>query len=205
MAEIRGTVGHQPGGQTRVEPTSRDIPADDLSSLGAIREHRSRIDIHLDTHGGPAVNRYLPVIGRVLIVVKFLAGAMRLVAQWSNQALYLHDFRKFPNGLNHVFLVINVVPMAVCASLIIIRKCTKQAVAGLIGVLVVQALGYGLLFDSHFLLQSLSAVGGLLMVLADSQARNTTVFTELPTTNEKYRMGQVDDASREGSFEQALS
>lgn len=38
--------------------------------------------------------RYLPVIGRFLIVVTFLEDALRILTQWNDQLLYLHDYRK---------------------------------------------------------------------------------------------------------------
>ena len=37
--------------------------------------------------------RYLPAIGRFLIVVTFLEDALRILTQWNDQLLYLHDFR----------------------------------------------------------------------------------------------------------------
>lgn len=39
------------------------------------------------------VCRYLPAIGRFLIVVTFLEDALRIITQWSDQLLYLHDYR----------------------------------------------------------------------------------------------------------------
>lgn len=38
--------------------------------------------------------RYLPAIGRFLIVVTFLEDALRIVTQWKDQLVYLHDYRK---------------------------------------------------------------------------------------------------------------
>ena len=40
-----------------------------------------------------ALYRYLPAIGRFLIVVTFLEDALRIVTQWNDQLLYLHDYR----------------------------------------------------------------------------------------------------------------
>lgn len=39
-------------------------------------------------------NRYLPAIGRFLIVVTFLEDSLRIVSQWTDQLMYLHDYRK---------------------------------------------------------------------------------------------------------------
>lgn len=38
-------------------------------------------------------NRYLPAIGRFLIVVTFIEDALRIITQWNDQLLYLHDYR----------------------------------------------------------------------------------------------------------------
>lgn len=77
--------------------------------------------------------------------------------------------------------------MAACATLVIIRKYSDYAVAGLMGVVVVQAFGYGLIFDLNFFLRNLSVIGGLLMVLSDSWVRKTKAFAGLPTLDEKDR------------------
>lgn len=35
----------------------------------------------------------MPAIGRFLIVVTFLEDALRIITQWSDQLLYLRDYR----------------------------------------------------------------------------------------------------------------
>lgn len=55
------------------------------------------------------------------------------------------------------------------------------------GVVVTQALGYGLIFDLNFFLRNLSVIGGLVMVLSDSWVRKTQVFAGLPQIDEKDR------------------
>lgn len=39
------------------------------------------------------IARFLPAIGRFLIVVTFLEDALRIVTQWNDQLHYLQDFR----------------------------------------------------------------------------------------------------------------
>lgn len=58
---------------------------------------------------------------------------------------------------------------------------------GLLGVVVTQALGYGLIFDLNFFLRNLSVVGGLLMVLSDSWVRKKFAPAGLPQIDEKDR------------------
>ena len=92
-----------------------------------------------------------------------------------------------PWGINHLFLLINVVVMSVCSAMIILRKQSDKAVAGLLAVVILQALGYGLIFDLNFFLRNLSVMGGLLMVLSDSWIRKKFAPAGLPSIDEKDR------------------
>jgi uncharacterized membrane protein YphA (DoxX/SURF4 family) len=77
--------------------------------------------------------------------------------------------------------------MTASSVLIIIRRYSEYAVMGLIGVVVTQALGYGLIFDLNFFLRNLSVMGGLLMVLSDSWVRKKFAPAGLPQLDEKDR------------------
>ena len=77
--------------------------------------------------------------------------------------------------------------MVSCSVLIVARKYTPGAVVGLMGVVVTQALGYGLVFDLNFFLRNLSVMGGLLMVLSDSWVRKRFAPAGLPQIDEKDR------------------
>ena len=79
------------------------------------------------------------------------------------------------------------IAMSVCSTMVIVRKHSDYAVAGLMAVVVTQALGYGLIFDLNFFLRNLSVIGGLLMVLSDSWVRKTKAFAGLPQIDEKDR------------------
>ena len=86
--------------------------------------------------------------------------------------------------------------MTASSVLIIVRKHTDYAVFGLLGVVVTQALGYGLIFDLNFFLRNLSVVGGLLMVLSDSWVRKKFAPAGLPQMDEKDRKMYVQLAGR---------
>lgn len=98
--------------------------------------------------------------------------------------------------MTHIFLIVNVLAMATCSVLVIARKHSEYAVCGLIGVVVTQALGYGLIFDVNFFLRNLSVMGGLLMVLSDSWVRKTKAFAGLPQLEEKDRKMYFQFAGR---------
>jgi uncharacterized membrane protein YphA (DoxX/SURF4 family) len=101
-----------------------------------------------------------------------------------------------PYGITHIFLVINVIAMTVSSVMIIVRKQSEYAVLGLVGVVVTQALGYGLIFDLNFFLRNVSVVGGLLMVLSDSWVRKKFAGAGLPQMDEKDRKMYVQLAGR---------
>ncbi|KAL2124518.1 hypothetical protein VTJ04DRAFT_883 [Mycothermus thermophilus] len=184
MAQLRG-----PGSYGMAAPPPFGATVDDRteqSPLDAIRQQTSKIEDLLDTISEP-IRPYLPAIGRFLIVVTFIEDALRIVTQWSDQLLYLRDYRHIPSGITHLFLISNVIAMIICSVLVIIRKHSEYAVAGLMGVVITQALGYGLIFDLNFFLRNLSVMGGLLMVLSDSWVRKTKAFAGLPQIEEKDR------------------
>ncbi|KAI9845340.1 MAG: hypothetical protein M1837_004962 [Sclerophora amabilis] len=97
------------------------------------------------------------------------------------------EYRHIPHGLTHVFLIVNVLAMTASSVLVIARRYSEYAVAGLLGVVITQALGYGLIFDLNFFLRNLSVMGGLLMVLSDSWVRKKFAPAGLPEIDDKDR------------------
>ncbi|KAJ3065506.1 hypothetical protein HDU99_004151, partial [Rhizoclosmatium hyalinum] len=103
--------------------------------------------------------------------------------QYGDQKFYLKKHRGFHPALADIFLITNVVAMLVCSVLAITKKHTYAAVTGLFSVVIVQGLGYGLLFESSFFFRTVSVVGGLVMLLADAEAKNSKkagLFAGLP-------------------------
>lgn len=116
---------------------------------------------------------------------------------WSSLRLLIDDgIFIVPWGIAHLFLIVNVIAMFSCSILVIARKHSEYAVAGLLGVVVTQALGYGLIFDLTFFVRNLSVIGGLLMVLSDSWVRKRFVPAGLPQLDEKDRKMYVQFAGR---------
>lgn len=82
------------------------------------------------------------------------------------------------------------------SGLVITRRYVEYAVGALLGVVVAQSVGYGLLFDMSFFLRNLSVVGGLLMVLSDSLSRRKNLFAGLPSLSETDRRTYFQLAGR---------
>lgn len=72
-----------------------------------IKQLSSQLEDLLDRVGQP-LKPYIPTIARFLIVVTFLEDALRITTQWTDQLYYLEKHRRFPWGLSHLFLSVNV-------------------------------------------------------------------------------------------------
>ncbi|OAQ97149.1 hypothetical protein LLEC1_00752 [Akanthomyces lecanii] len=183
---LRGGSSAGYGLNSGANPYSSSSNEQEQGILDQIRPYTSKVEDFLEAASEP-IKPYLPAIGRFLIVVTFLEDALRIMTQWNDQLIYLRDYRHIPSGITHLFLLVNVLAMLACSTLVIVRKYSDYAVAGLMGVVVTQALGYGLIFDLNFFLRNLSVIGGLIMVLSDSWVRKTKAFAGLPTLDEKDR------------------
>lgn len=86
--------------------------------------------------------------------------------------------------------------MLAASIMVITRRHSEYAVGGLLGVVITQALGYGLLFDLNFFLRNLSVIGGLLLVISDSWVRKKYMPAGLPQLDEKDRKMYVQLAGR---------
>lgn len=77
--------------------------------------------------------------------------------------------------------------MLIGSGAVILKKHTEFAVAGLLGVVIIQGFGYGLIFDMNFFLRNLSVIGGLFMVFSDSMVSRKNLFAGLPQITETDR------------------
>jgi len=162
------------------------------SAFEKVRAWGSWAEDQIDTWSQP-LRPHLPSIGRFLIVVTFLEDAVRILSQWSDQLWYLQKHRGFPWGLSHLFLLLNVVTMLIASGAIVSKRYTEYAVGGLLGVVLIQGFGYGLIFDLNFFLRNLSVVGGLIMVFSDAITSRNKGFAGLPslTENDKRKYFQL--------------
>ncbi|KAK9452738.1 SURF4 family-domain-containing protein [Dipodascopsis uninucleata] len=183
---IRGTASRHFHSMPMSISSSRipTMATSDPSPLNAIKEQTSKIEALVDSLSEP-IKPYLPAIGRFLIVATFIEDSLRIMSQWSDQVYYLSHYRRIPRFITVIFLFCNVFSMIVGSFLIVVRKYSVQAVGALLGVIVTQAIAYGLLFELNFFLRNLSVMGGLMMVLSDSFVRRRIAFAGLPSLDEK--------------------
>lgn len=126
-----------------------------------------KVEEHINRLANP-IKPFLSHIGRFLLVVTFLEDAFRICVQYPEQFDYMRNFRRFPGPLAHLFLVFCVGAMVSGSVLGLARK--KMILAcGLLGsVVIIQSLGYGILFHFSFMMRNLSLIGGVLLLLAES-------------------------------------
>ncbi|KAG8753519.1 hypothetical protein FRC14_005959 [Serendipita sp. 396] len=151
-----------------------------------IRAYATKVEDMVEIYSQP-LKPHLPAIGRFLIVVTFIEDAIRILTQWSDQNWYLQKHRYFPWGISHIFLLLNIVTMLGASGAIITKRYSEIAVGSLLGVIILQGFGYGLIFDINFFLRNLSVVGGLLMVFSDSMVTRRTFFAGLPNLSDNDR------------------
>lgn len=84
--------------------------------------------------------------------------------------------------------------MLACSISIIAKRYPEYATGGLLGVVITQGFGYGLIFDLTFFLRNLSVMGGLLMALSDSLSQKKSSLVGIPS------MG-VSDTDRKKYFQ----
>jgi len=153
--------------------------------LAKIAAYAEEIEERIEVISEP-LRPHLPTIGRLLTVATFLEDSWRIVNEWKDQAWYLEHERSFPGGISHLFLLANVLVMTGASYGVVARYHTDFSVAALLGVIIVQSLGYGLLFDLSFFLRNLSVACGLFMVFSDSLVMDNKHFG-FPSLSETSR------------------
>ncbi|KAI9483350.1 MAG: SURF4 family-domain-containing protein [Benjaminiella poitrasii] len=149
----------------------------------------------LDRIGQP-LKPYIPVMSRFLIIATFLEDTLRIITQWGDQLTFMEQSRGFPVGFSHIFLGLNVITMLVASFCIVTKRHQSYAVYGLMGVIIAQAFGYGLIFDVPFFLRNLSVMGGLMMVLSETMVKRKQMFAALPQMSETNRRMYLQLAGR---------
>lgn len=139
------------------------IPADHP----LLKKFETKLDSLLDNYGS-GVKPFIPALGRFLIVATFFEDSLRIISQWKEQVYYLATFRHLYEFVVKIFLFFVIIGMLIGATLVVLRKQALLASGLLSGIVLLQGIVYGLVFDFSFLLRNVSVIGGLLLALSDS-------------------------------------
>lgn len=127
------------------------------------------------------------LIARFLLVSTFLEDAVRIIMQYNDQMAFLKEYRNFSHFTSFSFLSINVLLMLACSAMAMAKVKTNIACIGLMTVVLLQAIGYGLVLNFSFMLRNASLIGAVLMLLSESMipARRKSIFPGLPVITER--------------------
>ncbi|CCF57650.1 hypothetical protein KAFR_0C06540 [Kazachstania africana CBS 2517] len=187
-------------------------PVTSLNGMNTIPQHQAQPAIRSPPKGGPSMvtrlqnsmdslnefaeeftqksvvkklQPYIPSIARFFIVATFYEDSWRIVSQWKDQMFYLCDWKRYPYFFVAFFLISCTLTMTAGATLLIARKQTNYATAGLCASIMLQGLVYGLFKDLQYVLRFFSVIGGLLIAFSDSIVKNKTTFGMLPELQDK--------------------
>lgn len=72
-----------------------------------VKDFTNKLEDVIDKVGQP-IRPHIPAIARFLIVATFIEDSIRIATNFSGQLYYLNKYRGFPTGINHLFLIGNV-------------------------------------------------------------------------------------------------
>lgn len=160
-----------------------------------IKKYSAIVEETLDRIAEP-LKPHFPIIARFLLVVTFYEDSFRIMSQWSDQIYYLNRYQGMARWFAAFFLFINVVMMMAGSTMAIMKKFTTIAVALLGATVILQSIGYGLIFHLDFFLRNLSVIGGLLLLLSESMAKKKDLFAGLPQLSETEKSHYIQLAGR---------
>lgn len=163
--------------------------------MDRLKHISQRVEENLDLVAGP-LKPYVPIIARFLLVITFLEDAVRIATQWTDQLYYLQHYQRMPWGVSHSFLIVNVILMFSASFFVLSKKYTTIAVGALFFVIILQTIGYGLIYDLNFFLRNLSVCGGLLMLLSEVLMKKRDLFAGLPSLSETDKTTYLQLAGR---------
>jgi len=123
----------------------------------------------------------MPVVARLCLLSAFLEDGWRMYDQWGDQRDYVSEAWScgpFPATL---FVLFNLAGQVGGVALVLARRRITLACALLATVVVVQTVGYSILYDAQFLLRNLAVVGGLLLLVAEARVKDRSTFAGVPS------------------------
>ena len=122
----------------------------------------------------------LPYIARVCVIATFFEDGIRMWFQWSEQSDYVSNAWNVPVFFGHLFVIYNLLVQLTACGMVIARWRIQIAVGLLFSILLLQTFAYPVLWDGKFFLRNFALGGGLVLLLADAQAQQKTIFAGIP-------------------------
>jgi len=129
-------------------------------------------------------SHFLPHIARLCLISTFLEDGIRMWFQWSEQRDYISSSWGCGWVLGTLFVLINLFGQLGACVMVLSRKKVKIACGILFGIIAFQTIAYQILWDIKFLMRNLALSGGVILILAESQAEGKSLFAGLPSLGE---------------------
>ena len=126
----------------------------------------------------------LPHLARILLVATFLEDGVRMWTQFVEQREYIMILWGCGHFLASLFVVINLVCEISAVAMVVNRFLTNVACGMLIFIILLQTIGFGIVFDWHFILRNLALSGAVLLVAAEAWAEDKSTIAGVPSVGE---------------------
>jgi len=123
----------------------------------------------------------LPVVARLCLVSSFLEDGWRMGAQWHDQRDYIAQTWQTSELVASLFVLFNLVGQLGAVALVLARLRVVMASTVLAAVVVVQTIGYNMMWDLQFLFRNFSLCGALLLLVAETRAESKALFAGVPS------------------------
>ncbi|XP_044514382.1 surfeit locus protein 4-like [Gracilinanus agilis] len=125
--------------------------------------------------------RFLPHLARLCLISTFLEDGIHTWWQWNEQKESLQMSGSSSPLLAFILGMINTFGQLVGCVLILVQKFVPCACFVLFGIIFMQVMAFGLLWNLRFLMRNIALAGGLLFLLAESRAEGKSMFAGVPT------------------------